>query len=97
MSNISSASMQSSSISRRDALAISASLAAAGLISGGSALTSSAVAADDATAATMPIIDCHQHLWDLTKFELSVAQARLADWQKLSADQLCRRSARPRD
>lgn len=63
-------SLRSQELSRRDALALSASLVAAGLIANGGSQQSQLEAAEE-KGSDLPIIDCHQHLWDLTKFELA--------------------------
>jgi predicted TIM-barrel fold metal-dependent hydrolase len=54
---------------RRQFLAQTAAAATAGLV----ATCSPALSADEPLVKTdsLPIIDCHQHLWDLTKFKLS--------------------------
>jgi predicted TIM-barrel fold metal-dependent hydrolase len=53
------------SVTRREFVAQSAALSAAAV-----AATSSLAAEEPAAAKPSPVIDCHQHLWDLSKFKL---------------------------
>lgn len=58
------------SLTRRQFFAHSALAATAGALTG----LPAALAAESRKQQPLPIVDCHQHLWDLTKFKLSWLQ-----------------------
>ncbi len=67
------------------ALAVAAGSSAQGLgrAFGQEPAVAAGVKANGGTTGMIPIVDTHQHLWDLTKFRLALADGRVAARQEL--------------